>query len=122
MLLTIESASASSVCAREQPVRVVLEDQQVVFVGDLQQPSAGRDVEGVAGRVGEVGHDVKRAWPQAAGAGRGGRHSHPLGVQSARGLGYGHDVDVEQAGRAGEADVARRRGEHDIARRGTQGA
>ncbi|GAA0726295.1 hypothetical protein GCM10010199_37640 [Dactylosporangium roseum] len=109
----------------EQPVRIVLEDQQVGVRGDGEQRAAGRHRQRDAGRVGEVGHEIERAWVLAARpdvGGDGGDGGHRLGAQTVGGLRHRHHLDAEDARRAGEADVARLGGEHHIVRSRTDAA
>ncbi len=107
--------------AGEEPVRVVLDHQQPLLGRRLQQPGARPDRHAGAGRVGEVGDDVQCARAAAAGPDGARRLPHGRRVGPAlRPLRDGHRRQVEQPGRAGDADVAGRADQQDVLRRGAQ--
>ena len=112
----LESRQAVDAVGREQAVRVVLDQQQIMLGRDRQQPSPGLQVEAQSGRVGEVRHHVAGPWPQPVGPG-GLHHRGQIVV-----LGNRQDGKVEQTSSASESDVRRGDREEDVVRTGAQSA
>ena len=100
----------------EQPVRVVLDDQQVGLLRDLQHPGPPLQGLGDAGRVVEVGDRVEELGLLAGRAQRGHRLAERDRVETVLVHGHVHDLALVGPEHAERTDVAGGLAQHHVAR------